>query len=186
MKIDSIQVRVGMILDHEGKLCRVTKIAHITPGRRMAVVHIDMKDIKTGTKIPARFNSGVMLERATLDEKPMQFLFADGDNLTFMDSTNYEQTTLNAELLGESLPWLQENMNVTVEFHGDTPVTIALPQKVTLEVAETDAVVKGQTATGSYKPAKLTNGATVQVPPYIGVGDKVIVNTDDSSFSARA
>ncbi len=185
-KIDCIDVRLGNIIDHDGKLCRVVKTEYVTPGRRMAVAHLYMKDIRTGIKYEQRYTGGTLVERVQLEGRTMQYLFSSGDMYTFMDTTNYEQVEINAELMGDQAIWLTENMEVDVEFYEGTPVSVTLPQKVEGEVAETDAVVKGQTATGSYKPAKLTNGATVQVPPYITPGERVIINTTDGTFLSRA
>lgn len=186
MKVDCITVRIGNILDYDGKLCRVVKTDHVTPGRRMAVAHIQMKDIRTGIKYEQRYNSGQEVEKVTLESRKMQYLFGSGDTYTFMDTTNYEQTEMNADLIGEQTQWLSENMEVDVEFYEESPVSVTLPAKVEGEVEETEAVVKGQTASSSFKPAKLTNGATVMVPPYITAGTRIIINTADSAFVGRA
>ncbi|MCP5405037.1 MAG: elongation factor P [Pseudomonadaceae bacterium] len=185
-KVDCISVRVGNILDYDGKLCRVSKTDHVTPGRRMAVAHIQMKDIRTGVKYEQRYNSGMEVERVTLESRKMQYLFSSGETHTFMDTTSYEQVEVPNELLDGQEQWLAENMEVDVDFYEESPVSITLPAKVEGEVAETEAVVKGQTASSSFKPAKLTNGATVMVPPYITEGTRIIVSTADSSFVSRA
>lgn len=184
--VDCITIRIGNIVKYDGKLCRVVKTDHVTPGRRMAVAHIQMKDIRTGIKYEQRYNSGQDVEKVTLESRKMQYLFASGDTYTFMDTTNYEQVEISADLIGDQTQWLSENMEVDVEFFEESPVSVTLPAKVEGEVLETDAVVKGQTASGSFKPAKLTNGATIQVPPYITAGERVIVNTTDGSFVQRA
>ncbi len=186
MKISGVDIRPGMVLEHQGKLWRVTKIQHTQPGKGGAYMQVEMKAIMEGTKLNERFRSADTVERAILEGKPMQYLYADGDNFAFMDTSNYEQTSLSADLLGDQAVWLVENMEVSVEFYGDKPVTVTLPLTVEMEVTEADAVVKGQTASSSYKPAKVTNGETVLVPPYIEAGTRIIINTADGSFASRA
>lgn len=185
-KISGVDIRPGMVLDYLNKLWRVAKIQHTQPGKGGAYMMVEMKCITDGTKLNERFRSADTVEKAVLDGRPMQYLFADGDNLTFMDMSNYEQTSLSADLLGDQLVWLTENMEVNVEFYGEKPVSIALPDKVEFEVVEADAVVKGQTASSSYKPAKVSNGEKVLVPPYITSGERIIVNTADGTFAGRA
>lgn len=186
-KVDCISIRLGNIVDFEGKLCRVVKTDHVTPGRRMAVAHIQMKDIRTGIKYEQRYNSGQMVEKVTLESSKMQYLFASGDKYTFMDQTSYEQYDIPAEVIGdEQVKWLAENMEVSVDMFENTPVSVVLPTKVEATIVETDAVVKGQTASGSFKPAKLNNGVSVQVPPYITEGTVIVINTTDSTFQGRA
>lgn len=186
MKISAIDIRPGMVLDYQNKLWRVAKIQHTQPGKGGAYMQVEMKAIVEGTKLNERFRSADTVEKASLDGRPMQYLFSEGDNLTFMDNTTYEQTIISSELLGDQLIWLSENMEVQVEFYGDMPVSIALPDKMEFEVVEADAVVKGQTASSSYKPAKLSNGARVLVPPYLTSGERIIVNTVDGTFAGRA
>jgi elongation factor P len=186
MKISAIDIRPGMVLDYQNKLWRVAKIQHTQPGKGGAYMQVEMKAIIEGTKLNERFRSADTVEKASLEGRPMQYLFSEGDNLTFMDNTTYEQTVISSELLGDQLQWLSENMEVQVEFYGDSPVSIALPEKMEFEVVEADAVVKGQTASSSYKPAKLSNGARILVPPYLAAGERVIVNTVDGTFVGRA
>ena len=186
-KVDCISIRLGNIIDFEGKLCRVVKTDHVTPGRRMAVAHIQMQDIRTGIKYEQRYNSGQLVEKVTLESTKMQYLFAEGDNYTFMDTTSYEQYSIPTDVIGEEqVKWLSENMEVQVDMFENNPVSVVLPAKVEGVIAETDAVVKGQTASGSFKPAKLKNGASIMVPPYITEGTVVIINTADSTFVSRA
>lgn len=186
MKISGVDIRPGMVLDHQNKLWRVAKIQHTQPGKGGAYMMVEMKCITDGTKLNERFRSADTVEKASLDSKPMQYLFADGESLTFMDNTNYEQAILSSDLLGDQLVWLGENMSVQVEFYGDMPVSISLPDKVEMEVTEADPVTKGQTATQSYKNAKVENGQKVMVPPYIESGTRIIINTADGSFAGRA
>jgi elongation factor P len=186
MKISGVDIRPGMILDYNGKLWRVAKIQHTQPGKGGAYMQVEMKCITDGTKLNERFRSADTVEKAQLEARPMQYLFAEGANHTFMDSSNYEQVSIAADMLGDQAQWLTENMDVMVEFYNEAPIAVNLPEKVTFEVVEADAVVKNQTASSSYKPAKLSNGARVQVPPYITAGERIVVNTADSSFAGRA
>lgn len=186
MKISGVDIRPGMILDYNGKLWRVAKIQHTQPGKGGAYMQVEMKCITDGTKLNERFRSADTVEKAQLEARPMQYLFTEGTNHTFMDSSNYEQVSIVEDMLGDQAQWLTENMDVMVEFYNEAPIAVNLPEKVTFEVVEADAVVKNQTASSSYKPAKLSNGARVQVPPYITAGEKIVVNTADSSFAGRA
>lgn len=186
MKISGVDIRPGMVLDYQNKLWRVAKIQHTQPGKGGAYMQVEMKAIMDGTKLNERFRSADTVEKASLETRPMQYLYAEGDNLTFMDMTTYEQTVINSDLLGDSLLWLTENMDVEVDFYDEKPVSVTLPEKVEYEVIEADAVVKGQTASGSFKPAKVSNGARVLVPTYITSGERIIVSTLDGSFVGRA
>jgi elongation factor P len=186
MKISGVDIRPGNILDYNGKLWRVSKIQHTQPGKGGAFMMVEMKCITDGTKSNERFRSADTVEKAQLDARPMQYLFAEGTNHTFMDNTTYEQVSISEDMLGDQAVWLTENMEVMVEFYNDAPISVNLPEKVEFEIVEADAVVKNQTASSSYKPAKLSNGQRVQVPPYIGAGERIIVNTADSTFAGRA
>jgi elongation factor P len=187
MKINGNAVRPGMIIDHQGRLWRAVKIQHTQPGKGGAYLQVELKDIRGGTKLNERFRSSETVERVRLEQKPFQYLYGDGETYTFMDTETYEQVTVGVELIGEDqVPMLQENMNVTIEFHEETPLAVQLPDTVILEVVEADAVVKGQTASSSYKPAVLANGMKVSVPPHIEAGTRIVVNTADCSYVERA
>ena len=186
MKINGNEIRPGMVLEHQNKLWRVAKISHTQPGKGGAYTQAEMKCITDGTKLNERFRSAESVERALLEQRPMQYLYDAGDALTFMDNTSFEQTEIPYDLLGDQKAWLQENMNVQVEFYQGNPIGIELPATVEMDIVEADAVVKGQTASSSYKPAKLENGETVLVPPYVEAGTRIIVNTADGTFSGRA
>jgi elongation factor P len=151
-----------------------------------AYLQVELKDIRTGTKLNERFRSSETVERVRLDEHEYQFLFAEGDNYTFMEQTTYEQITLNAELIGDPAVFLQEGMVVTVESYEGSPISVSLPETVTMKLVEADPVVKGQTAASSYKPAKLENGVRILVPPHVENGTRVVVNTADGSYIERA
>ncbi len=184
MKINGNEIRPGMVLEHQGKLWRVLKIAHTQPGKGGAYTQAEMKSLE-GTKLNERFRSDEKVERARLEQRDMQYLFDEGETLAFMDMTTYEQTSLPKDLLGDQLVWLAENMTVKVEFYGENAVGLEMPQTVKLEVAQADPVVKGQTASSSYKPATLVNGADILVPPYVEAGQLVEIYTADGTFAGR-
>lgn len=186
MKMNANDIRPGTVLDWEGNLWRVLKTMHTQPGKGGAYIQTEMKDIINGTKTNVRFRSSESVERAQLEQRPMQFLYADEDALHFMDMTTYEQTMITEDTAGEQVVWLKENMEVEVEFFNDKPVAVYLPEKITMEITEADAVVKGQTASSSYKPAKLENGETIMVPQFISAGERVVLNTSDGSYVERA
>ena len=187
MKINGNAVRPGMVIEHQNRLWRAVKIQHTQPGKGGAYLQVELKDIQTGTKLNERFRSSETVERISLEQKQYQFLFADDEMLTFMDNETYDQITINQEMVGEDqLPFLVDGMNVTIESHEGGPIGAQLPDTVTLEVTEADAVVKGQTASSSYKPAMLENGVKTLVPPHIEAGTRVVVNTADGTYVERA
>ena len=186
MKINGNAIRPGNIIEHKGRLMRAVKLQQVKPGKGGAFAQIELKDIRDGTKMNERFRADESVERVRLDQVDYQFLFADGGMLTFMHLETFEQIELNADLVGEPLPFLQENMEVTIELYEEEPISISLPESVVLEVTEADAVVKGQTASSSYKPAMLENGVKVMVPPHIEAGTKIVVNTAEGTYMERA
>ena len=182
MKIQGSAIRPGMVLEYNGKLVLVSNIKIGTPGNKRAFNQVEMKDITTGTKMNYRFASDEMIDRLQLEQKEYQYLYPEGNMLVFMDNENYEQMHMNKELVGEAIAYLQENMNVTIESHECVPLSVALPQTVILEIVETEPVVKGQTAASSYKPAILSNGVRIMVPPFVEAGTRVVVNTADNTY----
>src|SRR5687767_2590315 len=156
------------------------------PGKGGAYLQVELKDIRDGTKLNERFRSSETVEKVRLDEHPYQFLFSTGDEYTFMDQDTFEQITLNSDLIGEPAMFLQEGMVVNLESYEGSPISVELPETVTMRIVEADAVVKGQTASSSYKPATLENGVRVMVPPHIGSGTRIVVNTADSTYVERA
>lgn len=186
MKINGNQIRPGMVLEYKGNLWRVAKISHTQPGKGGAYTQAEMKDIVNGTKLNERFRSSETVERAALEQRPMQYLYDSGETFCMMDNTTYEQTELPHELLGDHAVWLQENMEVEVEFHNDKAIGVALPEKITMEITEAEATVKGQTQSSSYKPAVVENGQTVMVPQFINSGEKIVISTDDGTYVERA
>ncbi len=187
MRINGNAVRPGMVIEHQGRLWRAVKIQHTQPGKGGAYLQVELKDIRDGTKLNERFRSSENVERVRLDQKEFQFLYGDGDMFTFMDTDTYDQVSLNKDLIGEDqLAFLQDGMNVQVESFENEPISVQLPETVTIEVTEADAVIKGQTAAASYKPAMLENGVRVMVPPHIEMGTRIVINTADLSYVERA
>ncbi len=186
MKIDGVSIRVGNVLEHKNQLWVVTKTQHVKPGKGGAFNQVEMKDIRNGTKLNERFRSDESVERVRLDQMDYQFLYEEGEHLVFMNQQDYEQITLNTELLGEARPFLEDGMQVKIELYEGEPISVALPQQATAEIAETEPVVKGQTATSSYKPAVLVNGVRVMVPPFINSGDMIVVDTSELTYIERA
>ena len=187
MKINGNAIRPGMVIEHQGRLWKAVKIQHTQPGKGGAYLQVELKDLRDGTKLNDRFRSSETVERARLDQKQSQYLYADGDMYTFMDNETYEQTALSGDLIGEDqVRFLLENMNVVIESHEGDILGVQLPDSVTLEVVEADAVVKGQTASSSYKPAVLENGVKTMVPPHIEAGARVVISTADASYMERA
>ncbi|HYV88542.1 MAG TPA: elongation factor P [Candidatus Polarisedimenticolia bacterium] len=186
MKINGNAVRPGFIIEHQGRLWRAIKIQHTQPGKGGAYLQVELKDVRVGTKLNERFRSSETVERVALDKHDYQFLFADGDDYTLMDQETFEQIVVNGDLIGEPAIFLQEGMKVTVESHEGEPLSVTLPDTVTMKIVEADPVVRGQTAASSYKPAKLENGVRVMVPPHIENGARIVVNTADSSYVERA
>lgn len=186
MRINANEIRPGNVLEHQNGLWQVHKVNHVKPGKGGAFAQVEMKNIQTGTKLNERFRSEDKVERARLEQRPMQYLYDDGEALTFMDNQNYEQLSLPYDVIGDGKVWLQESMNVSIEMHEGNPIGVELPAQVEVEVIEADAVVKGQTASSSYKPSKVENGETVMVPPFVEAGIKIIVSTADGSYVGRA
>ncbi len=186
MKIDGNSIRPGNVIIHNEELWRAVKIAHTQPGKGGAYLQVELKNLVTGSKLNERFRSSEKVERAVLEQKDYQFLFADDEMFTFMHGETYEQISISAEDIGDDAVFLQDGMQVQIEFHEETPLGVSLPAKVTLEVVETEPVVKGQTVSSSYKPAELDNGLRIGVPPFIKAGDKVIVSTEEREYVSRA
>ncbi len=187
MKINGNAIRPGNIIEHQGRLWRAVKIAHTQPGKGGAYLQVELKDIRDGTKLNERFRSSETIERVRLDQRPNHYLFSDGEMYTFMDNETYEQITLNIEFIGEdAAKFLQDGMTVTIESYEESPIGVELPETVTMKIVEADAVVKGQTASSSFKPAMLENGVRTNVPPFVSIGDKVVIATEDASYVKRA
>lgn len=186
MKINGNAIRPGYIIEHQGRLWRAVRIMHTQPGKGGAYLQVELKDVRAGTKLNERFRSSETVERVQLDAHDYQFLFADGEDYTFMDAETFEQITLKGDLIGNPVVFLQEGTQVTVQSHEGEPLSVTLPDTVTMRIVEADPVVRGQTASSSYKPAKLENGVRVMVPPHVESGVRIVVNTADSSYVERA
>ncbi|MDR0498316.1 MAG: elongation factor P [Holophagales bacterium] len=184
--IIATQLRAGMIINYEGELCRVISVEHQTPGNLPARVVTKMKRLKDGINRENRFGSSDKIEKASLEQQVLEFLYQDGDNLVLMNNETYEQIEVNTEVIGDNLVFLQPNMQVEIEFHNGTPLSITLPDSIVLEILETEPVMKNANATGSYKPAKLENGVTVGVPPYIESGERIRVKISERTYIERA
>ena len=186
MKINAVEIRPGNIIEYQNGLWRAVKIQHTQPGKGGAYMQVELKNLMDGRKTNERFRSAETVEKVRLDTRDFQFLFADGDQLTFMDKVNYDQTSLPRDLLGEAADFLQDGMDVTMETYDDKPISVQLPDTIEAVIADTEAVVKGQTASSSYKPARLENGVRVMVPPFINAGTKIVVDTYAREYVRRA
>ena len=186
MKINGNEIRPGNVIEHKDRLWRAVKCAHVKPGKGGAFNQVELRDIRDGTKLNARFRASETVERVRLDQKEYGFLFQDGDMYTFMDQETYDQVSLNRDLIGAPRAFLQDGTVVTIESFEDEPISVTLPEKMTFEVVEADAVVKGQTQSSSYKPVVLENGVRIMVPPHIASGTRIVVNTADSTYVERA
>ena len=182
MKILGNEIKPGMIIEHRNDLWSVLKAQHVKPGKGGAFNQVELKSVKKGTKLNVRFRSSDTVERAVLDEKKFNFLYEDENNCHFMDQTNFEQIAINKSLLGEKNKLLKENMAVNVHFYEDQALSVDLPSSVELTITNTDATIKGQTASSSYKPATLENGINIMVPPFINSGDKIILDTSTLEY----
>ncbi|MDX8387681.1 MAG: elongation factor P [Ghiorsea sp.] len=186
MLINVTAARVGNILDWDGGLWKVVKLQHVTPGKGVACMQLEMRHLEKGNKTNKRFNSTEKVDRIILNQRKMQFLYADGDMYNFMDIETYDQLALGEDMVEGAIPYMLPEMEVEVEFHDERPLNVKLPQSVILEVVECDASIKGQTATSSYKPGKLETGTGIMVPPYLESGTKVRVNTETGEYMERA
>ena len=186
MKIQANSIRGGMVIEHEGKQWSVIKTSIERPGKGGAFIQVEMRNVATNVKSEGRWRTQDSVERLEVREIECTFLFKDGDAFTFMDKESFDQFNVPADILGERAAFLQDNMEVSVDFIEGKPVSIVLPKSVVLEVVEADPVVKGQTAASSYKPGLLSNGLKVMIPPFIEAGTKIVVNTEDVTYVERA
>ena len=177
MKILGNEIKTGMIIEHKNDLWSVLKTQHVKPGKGGAFNQLELKSVKKGTKLNERFRSSDTVERVILDDKKFNFLYEDESSCHFMDQTNFEQIQINKSSLGNKSKLLKENMEVNVQFYDDHALSIDLPSSVELKIESTDAAIKGQTASSSYKPAILENGIKIMVPPFINADDKIILDT---------
>ncbi len=185
-KMSAFDIRVGNLIEHQGKLWRVLKKNHVKPGKGGAFVQVELKETTQGTKLNERFRSADTVEKAHVDPRKMQYLYAEGNDHIFMDNETYDQLTLNNEDIEEQIGYLLPNTEVQLNFHNDLPISMELPANVVLAVVDTEAVIKGQTASGSGKPAELETGLRVTVPTHINIGDRIKVNTESGEYVERA
>jgi elongation factor P len=186
MKVQANTVRAGHVLEHNGRQYTVLGIEILQPGKGGAFIQVEMRDLKSGNKTNVRWRTQETVERLHVDEKETTFLFADDDNITLMDGETFEQFPVPRELMGEAARFLQDGMTLTVDMVEGAPVAVHLPQSVTMKIVQADPVVRGQTASSSYKPAVLENGVRVMVPPHIESGTRVVISTADGSYVERA
>ncbi len=186
MKISGVEIRPGNIIEYEGGIWRSVKIQHTQPGKGGAYMQVELKNLIDGRKTNVRFRSAETVEKVRLDTKDFQFLFAEDDQLTFMDKITYDQVQLPRDLLGDAAAFLQDGMDVVMELYDDRAISVQLPDTIEATIVEADAVVKGQTASSSYKPAILDNGVRIMVPPHIGAGTKIVVDVYEQEYVRRA
>ena len=186
MKINGNEIRPGNIIEHNDGLWVAVKIGHVKPGKGGAFAQVELKNLRNGSKLNERFRSADKVEKVRLEQKDQQFLYESDGMLTFMDSETFEQIELDAEILGERRPFLQDGMTVVIEYYEEEALSCRLPEKVICQIVETEPVVKGQTAANSFKPAVLDNGVRVMVPPFVAQDENIVVNTETGEYSERA
>ena len=177
MKINAGEIRVGMLLEYKNDLWQILKTQHVKPGKGGAFAQVEMKSVGKNTKLNERFRSSETVEKASLEETNFNFLYTDENNYIFMDPKTFEQTEIKKEIIGDKGKLLTENLEVSISFYNENPISIELPNQVTCKIETTDVALKGQTVSSSYKPATLDNGLSIQVPPFIDSSDEVVVDT---------
>ena len=177
MKLYASEIRVGMLIEYKNDLWQVLKTQHVKPGKGGAFAQVEMKSVNKNTKLNERFRSSESVEKASLDETKFNYLYGDETDYYFMDPKTYEQINIKKETIGEKGKMLTENLEVSISFYNEKPLTVELPNQVTCTIETTDVALKGQSVSSSYKPATLDNGINIQVPPFIESGDKIIVDT---------
>jgi elongation factor P len=186
VKVIASTLRKGNVVDKDGKLYVILTVENIHPGKGTPVTQLDMRRITDGVKVSERYRTTESVERAFVEDREHTFLYEDGEGYHFMNPENYDQVAIPKDVVGSAAPYLQEGMAVMVSSHNDVALTLELPQRVVLEVTETEPAMKGQTASSSYKPAILSNGVRTTVPPHIAVGTRVVIMTEDGSYVERA
>ena len=182
MKINANEIRVGMLLEYKDDLWQVLKTQHVKPGKGGAFAQVEMKSVNKNTKLNERFRSSETVEKASLEETNFNFLYEDDNNYFFMNPKSFEQIEIKKDLVGEKGKLLSENLEVSVNFYNESPISVDLPNQVNCKIDSTDVALKGQTVSSSYKPAILDNGLSIQVPPFIEAGDEVIVDTRNLEY----
>ena len=186
VKINGNEIKVGNVIEHNGSVWRAVKTNSVKPGKGGAFNQVELRNLMNGSKLNERFRASETVEKVRLEQKTYQYLFGDDDKFTFMDSETYEQIEIQRDFIGDQGAFLQDGMMVEIEFYEETPIGVALPDQVVMEVLETEPVVKGQTAANSFKPAICENNVRIMVPPFVGVGEKIIVQTSDSTYLRRS
>ena len=186
MKITANEIKPGMIIEHKNDLWNVLKTQHVKPGKGGAFNQVELKSVIKGTKLNERFRSSETVEKAEVDEKKFNFLYLDGENCHFMNNENFEQVEIPKSIAGEKYKLLKENLEVTISFMEEKPISIELPNNIECTIESTDAAIKNQTASSSYKPATIKNDIRILVPPHIEKGTKVVIKTEDLSYVERA
>ena len=186
MKVIASSLRKGNVVDLEGRLYVVLNAENFHPGKGTPTTSVDMRRMSDGVKVSERWRTTEQVERATVDERAYDFLYEDGEGYHFMEPVTYEQIAVHADVVGDGKVYLQEGMRVFLKTHEGIAIAIEFPQKITVEVVETEPVTKGQTASSSYKPAIVGSGLRVMVPPHIGVGTRIVISTEDNAYSGRA
>ena len=182
MKINASEIRVGMLIEYKNDLWQVLKTQHVKPGKGGAFAQVEMKSVNKNTKLNERFRSSETVEKASLEEINYNFLYEDEQNYFFMDPKSFEQIEIKKDIVGEKGKLLTENLKVIVNFYNDIPLSIELPNQVVCKIVSTDVALKGQTVSSSYKPAKLDNGLNIQVPPFVEIGDEVVIDTRNLEY----
>ena len=182
MKINASEIRVGMLLEYKNDLYQVLKTQHVKPGKGGAFAQVEMKSMNKNTKLNERFRSSESVERASLEETNFNFLYADENSYFFMNPKSFEQIEIKKDIVGEKGKLLRENLGVSVSFYNEAPMSVDLPNQVNCKIESTDAALKGQTVSSSYKPATLDNGLSIQVPPFIEVDDEVVIDTRNLEY----
>ena len=182
MKINASEIRVGMLLEYKNDLWQVLKTQHVKPGKGGAFAQVEMKSVNKNTKLNERFRSSETVEKASVDENLYNYLYEDENNYFFMEPKTFEQLDIKKSVVGEKGKLLTENLEVSISFFNDTPISVELPKQVTCKIQNTDAALKGQTVSSSYKPAILVNGLNIQVPPFIEAGDEIVVDTRSMEY----
>ncbi len=182
MKINASEIRVGMLLEYKNDLWQVLKTQHVKPGKGGAFAQVEMKSVNKNTKLNERFRSSETIEKASLEETTFNFLYSDENNYFFMNPKSFEQIEINKKLVGDKGKLLTENLEISVNFYNESPISVELPNQVKCKIDKTDVALKGQTVSSSYKPAILDNGLNIQVPPFIEAGDEVIIDTRNLEY----
>ena len=182
MKISASEIRVGMLLEYKDDLWQVLKTQHVKPGKGGAFAQVEMKSVIKNTKLNERFRSSETVEKASLEETNFNYSYEDENNFFFMDPKSFDQIQIKKSMVGQKGKLLTENLEVTISFYNNDPISLDLPKQVECKINTTDAAIKGQTVSSSYKPATLDNGLSIQVPPFIEAGDKVIINTKNLEY----